>query len=94
MNIYSLDLKRYQIKAFYLYFIFKLSKYYITSQFIQQSGECFAFLASREPLFCWLTSGTHIHVAFPVFLKHAKPRKHFIGEAMVNVSDYPVSKFC
>ena len=33
----------YQIKAFYMHFIFIISKYYIISQFTQQSGELFAF---------------------------------------------------
>ena len=35
MNISSYDLKTYQIKAFYMHFIFKISKYYIIGQFTQ-----------------------------------------------------------
>ena len=75
MSISSYDLKTYQINAFYMHFIFIISKYYIISQFTEQSGEFFAFqhLAIRH--FVCL----HPEHTFSVFLINAKPQKQLIS---------------
>ena len=73
------DHKRYQITAFNLYFIFKISNIILLPNYPTIWKSIGLSSISRSIIFLF-TSGIHVHVTFWFYLlKHAKPQKQLIG---------------